>query len=165
MMLPWVKTLREAASVMLLALALAAMGFILRPHLRTSLSGAGQTASEFVSSAQESAPTVSLDEARAYFEAGSALFADARPSAAYQEGHIRGAMDLDPSEFDTWSGNFFSQFPVDTLIITYCDSAQCPLSTELAEKLMSLGYEKVLVLKDGWNQWKAAHLPTEQVAE
>jgi rhodanese-related sulfurtransferase len=161
MMTPWIKTIREAVGVMLLALILAGAGFILRPHLRPLLSGAGPGDSDSVSSTQGTAPTVSLNEARAYFKAGTALFADARPSRAYQAGHIQGAMNLDPDEFDTWSGAFFSQFPADTLIITYCDGTRCPLSTELAEKLISLGYEKVLVLKNGWSLWKAAHLPTE----
>jgi rhodanese-related sulfurtransferase len=159
MTIPWTKTITEAVWVMLLALILAGAGLIFRPDLRPMLSGAGQPDSESTS------PSVSLDEARAYFKAGKALFADARPGEAYQAGHIKGAMSLDPTEFDTWSGNFFSQFPADTLIVTYCDGARCPLSAELAEMLLSLGYEKVLVLKDGWRLWNEAHLPTEHVAQ
>ena len=74
-------------------------------------------------------------------------------------------MNLDPIEFDSWSENFFSQFPTDTLIVAYCDGALCSLSTELAEKLRAMGYEKVLVFKEGWRVWNEAHLPTEQVAQ
>jgi rhodanese-related sulfurtransferase len=164
LMIPWMQTIREAAWVMLLALILAGVALIFRPNVRPLLSATGQAAPETVSSGQEVVPAVTLDQARAYFEAGTALFADARPAEAYQAGHIQGAMNLDPNEFETWSENFFSQFPADTLIIAYCDGERCPLSTELAEKLISLGYEKVLVLKNGWGQWNAAHLPTEQVA-
>jgi rhodanese-related sulfurtransferase len=164
MKIPWKQTAREAAWVMLLALILAGIALIFRPSVRPLLSATVQDTSETVSSGQEVAPAVTLDQARAYFEAGTALFADARPAEAYRAGHIRGAMNLDPNEFDTWSENFFSQFPADTLIIAYCDGERCPLSTELAEKLIALGYEKVLVLKNGWSLWNAAHLPTDQAA-
>jgi rhodanese-related sulfurtransferase len=164
-MIPWFQTLREAVWVMLLALILAGAALILRSHLRPLLSGVGQSGSESVATDQGVAPIVSLDEARAYFKAGTALFADARPSGAYQAGHVQGAMNLDPNEFDAWSENFFSQFPADTLIITYCDGERCSLSTELAEKLIGLGYAKVLVLKNGWSLWNTAHLPTEQSAQ
>jgi rhodanese-related sulfurtransferase len=165
MTIPWTKTIAEAVWVTLLALILACAALIFRPDLRPMLSSSGQPASESAPPDQKAAPSISLDEARANFKAGTALFADARPWKAYQAGHIQGAMSLDPAEFDTWSGNFFSQFPADTLIVTYCDGARCPLSAELAEKLLSLGYEKVLVLKDGWRLWSEAHLPTEQVTQ
>jgi rhodanese-related sulfurtransferase len=164
MKIPWSKTFAEAGGVMLMALILAGAALIFRPDLRPMLGG-GQPASENPSSDQEGFTHVSLDEARVYLKQGTALFADARPWKAYQEGHIPGAMNLDPAEFESWSGNFFSQFPADTLIVTYCDGARCPLSTELAEKLRSLGYEKVLIFKAGWRAWDAAHLPTEQVAQ
>lgn len=163
MTIPWSKTITEAARVTLLALMLAGAGLIFRPDLRPMLGG-GPPASEN-GTPDQTVPSLSLDQARAFFKAGTALFTDARPWKAYQAGHISGAMSLDPSEFDSWAGNFFSQFPADTLIVTYCDGARCTLSTELAEKLVSLGYEKVFILKDGWHLWQAAGLPTEQVAQ
>jgi rhodanese-related sulfurtransferase len=160
----WSKTLGEAGRAMLLALILAGAGLIFRPDLRPLLTGV-QPTTEIASPGRESFASISLDEANAYFQAGTALFADARPLEAYQAGHIPGAMSLDPNETDEWAGNFFSQFPADTLIVTYCDGARCPLSTELAEKLRSLGYEKVLIFKEGWRVWDASQLPTEQVAK
>jgi rhodanese-related sulfurtransferase len=163
MAIPWGKTFAEAVQVMLLAVILAGAGLIFRPDLRPMLAG-GPSATEQASPGEDAIATISLDEANAYFEAGTALFADARSWKAYQEGHIPGAMSLDPAEFDSWSGNFFSQFPADTPIVTYCDGARCPLSTDLAKKLRDLGYEKVFVLNNGWSLWSAAGLPTEQVA-
>jgi rhodanese-related sulfurtransferase len=163
-MISWRSTLSEAAGIMLMALLLAGGSLVFRPELRSMLGG-GQPAADGASQGQEAESFISLDEARAYFKAGTALFADARSWKAYQAGHIPGAMSLDPNAFDTWSGNFFSQFPADTLIVAYCDGARCPLSTELAGMLRSLGYEKVLVFKDGWSVWTAAQLPTEQVSQ
>jgi rhodanese-related sulfurtransferase len=106
-----------------------------------------------------------LHDARAHFENGSALFADARSLAAYRSGHIRGAMHLDPNEFDRWSGGFFSQIPPDRVIITYCEGARCTLSMELAEKLTWMGYEQVYVFKDGWGLWQKNKLPMDQFSK
>ncbi len=165
MKVPWIKILGQSARVMVLALILAGAAVIFRPTLRPMLSGSQPVQAESARLAQGQAPYISLADARSQFESGAALFADARPLKAYRMGHIKDAMNLDPYEFDAWSGNFFSQFSADTLIIAYCDGAMCPLSSELAEKLIALGYEKVFVLKNGWHLWKAAHLPTEQQAE
>lgn len=159
------KTMGEAGLAMLLALILAGAAFIFRPALHPLVKAVQAVETESGRFAQEAAPSITLEEARTYFEAGTALFADARPLEAYQNGHILGAIHLDPNASDTWSENFFSQFPADTRIIAYCDGAQCPLSSELAEKLIWLGYEKVFVLKNGWSLWTAAQLPTEQVAQ
>ena len=155
---PWCRTLSEAAGVILVAFLLAGMAYVIRPSLRP-LVAAPQTGLT-----DAGVRFISLAEARVAFNKGEALFADARSLKAYQAGHIQGAMHLDPNAFDSWSGNFFSQFPEQTRIITYCDGDRCSLSTELAEKLLQMGYEKVFVLKDGWSQWRAARLPTEQVA-
>jgi len=165
MKVPWIKILSQSARVMLLAIVLASAAVIFRPTLRSMISGSQTVQADSDRLVEGQAPTISLVDARSQFESGAALFADARPLKAYRMGHIKGAMHLDPYEFDAWSGNFFSQFSADTLIITYCDGAMCPLSSELAEKLIALGYEKVFILKNGWHLWKAAHLPTEQVAQ
>jgi rhodanese-related sulfurtransferase len=164
MTIPWSKTFAEAIRVMLAALILSGAGFIFRPHLRSMLVG-GQSASETGMPGQETFATISLDEARAYFKAGTALFIDARHRKAYEAGHIPGSMSLDPTEFDSWSDNFFSQFPSDTLIVTYCDGGRCSLSGELARLLRSLGYDRVLIFQEGWSAWNAARLPAEQVAQ
>ncbi len=165
MMVSWNKSLTEAGCVLLLALTLAGTGLIFRPALWTMLGSQGQPVSENVPQETKRALIISLDEARTYFKTGKTLFADARPLRAYEAGHIPGAMNLDPVEFDSWSENFFSQFPVDTLIVTYCEGARCPLSTELADKLWAMGYENVRVFKEGWRSWKEARLPAEQVAQ
>jgi rhodanese-related sulfurtransferase len=165
MMPPWFRTLSEAAGVILTALLLAGMAYMIRPSLRplAAISPTGQTESSGISDA--GVQFISLAEARMEFSKGEALFADARSLKAFRAGHIQGAMNLDPHAFDSWSGTFFSQFPEQTRIITYCDGIQCQLSADLAEKLIQMGYQKVFVLKDGWSQWCAARLPTEQVSE
>lgn len=152
----WGKIIRESIAVMLIALLLAGAGYALRPGLMQSGAGSDEVENDSAFTA------ISLAEARSHFESNDALFADARPLRAYSEGHIKGAVNLDPDEFDTWSGDFFSQVSPDQMIITYCDGAQCRLSLELAEKLAWMGYENIYYLKNGWGLWKENQLPTEQ---
>ena len=96
-----------------------------------------------------------------HFRQGTAVFADARPQNQFQAGHIQGALNLDPDQFDDWSVEVFSQIPAGATIITYCDGDRCTLSLELLEKLTWLGYEQVLHLKNGWTSWRERGLPVE----
>lgn len=104
---------------------------------------------------------ISLAQAKEMHARHAAVFIDARSRRAYEEGHIAGAMNLEPNLFDQWSRQLVDELQTVQVIVTYCDGAQCPLSRELAEKLTWLGYEKVYDLKDGWAQWRAAGLPIE----
>lgn len=152
----WGKIIKEAISVMLIALSLAGAGYALRPGLMQPGTGGDAVENDRAFTA------ISLEDARIHFEKNDALFADARSMRAYSEGHIKGAVNLDPNEFDTWSGDFFSRVSPDQKIITYCEGAQCRLSLELAEKLDWMGYENVYYLKNGWGLWKENQLPAEQ---
>ncbi len=150
-------TIKEAAWILLIALVLAAGAYTLRPVIKeTGLQESPGDASE---GAVDSATAIDLDSAVGHFNAGTAIFADARSETAYRSGHIEGAMHLDPREFDQWSEQVISRIDADALIIAYCDGERCTLSMELAEKLTWLGYEHVKHLEDGWSRWVAAQMP------
>ena len=100
-----------------------------------------------------------FEEAKEKFFAGGAVFLDARPPELYQEGHIQGALNLPIGEFDQLAEKVFTEFPEDTLFVTYCDGEECILSAELALKLKEIGYENVRVLYNGWSLWKSHQLP------
>jgi rhodanese-related sulfurtransferase len=46
------------------------------------------------------------------------------------------------------------------LIVAYCGVSRCPLSSNLAKKLRSAGYENVIVFKDGISSWAKAGFQT-----
>jgi rhodanese-related sulfurtransferase len=160
-------TVKEAIIIIVIAAALAGAGYGLRPVILTlgtaKSTGGGPTGGD-PTGGGDTITAISLEDARGYFETGAALFADARPKAAYADGHIKGAVNLNPNQFDTWSGDFFSNVPQDRTIITYCEGAQCRLSFELAEKLSWMGYEAVFYIKDGWGLWKKHQLPIERLS-
>jgi rhodanese-related sulfurtransferase len=99
--------------------------------------------------------------AKRFHEAGAAVFVDARSREEYDEGHIPGARHLaadavidDPSlakRLDTGG------LP----IITYCSSADCNLSRDLAFALIEGGHRKVLVYTAGVAGWKSEGQPLD----
>jgi rhodanese-related sulfurtransferase len=53
--------------------------------------------------------------------------------------------------------------PKTTRIVVYCSGPSCPQSKSAGEKLITLGYQDVLVFEGGLEQWREAGLPLEQV--
>ena len=104
---------------------------------------------------------ISLEEAKRLFSAQGALFLDARPSVLYEEGHIKGARNVPWQSFGDYLDEIMD-IPEDAMIITYCDGETCSLSEDLAKELLSMGFENVRVLVNGWTRWKEAGLTTER---
>ena len=150
----WKATLREAAWLIVLSLALACGAYFLRPG-----SMPGQMPDETEESDGLLARAVTIEAAVDHFRSGTAIFADARPLEAFEAGHIDGALHLDPMEFDQWSDEMVSYAAAEATIITYCEGTGCSLDRDLAEKLMWLGFENVFYLEDGWGLWREHHLP------
>ena len=64
----------------------------------------------------DDAPRISLADAKAAFDAGTALFVDTRGDAAYNQEHIKGALNI---PMDKLEANIKS-LPKDKKIIAYC---------------------------------------------
>jgi rhodanese-related sulfurtransferase len=152
------RILIEGLLLFLIAILLSAASYALRPAA-LPLRPPPQAAPVHVD--EETFKLISIEHAQQLFYEGQALFADARPAMAYEEGRIQGALNLDPGLFEEWASHLLDNHPLDKPIITYCEGPRCNLSHDLAERLVWLGYEKVYYLIDGWGQWKAHGLPVE----
>lgn len=104
---------------------------------------------------------IPLTEAWSLYQAGKALFVDARDRQSFSEGHIKGALNCPPGEQESYLEEI-RVFAGAGLVITYCDGVDCPLSTELARSLRQAGVSPVRVLVDGWGRWHTAGYPTEK---
>lgn len=96
-----------------------------------------------------------------------ALFLDARRSEVYAEAHIAGARSFPVWEADVadrvkalYEEGLDQQAP----IVVYCSGGNCEDSHMLAEKLYMVGFDNVLVYKDGFPDWQKRGLPVAKGA-
>ena len=154
----WQKILWESCAIIIVAVLCALVSNSLRqtpfPLLRKNTSSETQQSTV-------SMEDISLQEARALFFSGKAVFLDARPTEFYNLGHIRGAINLPYEEFDELFPTVMRRINHDSTIITYCDGEGCQLSKKLALTLKENGYTNVKILENGWTTWKEADLPTD----
>jgi rhodanese-related sulfurtransferase len=106
------------------------------------------------------ADVVTLQEAKALWNSGTAFFLDARATADYQAGHIAGALSLPIDEFDNHYLQIQPMLAPDATIVAYCDGKDCDLSHRLMDRLRELGYHNVRLLVNGWTTWHTAGLLT-----
>ena len=84
------------------------------------------------------------------------LILDVRPNKEFLEGHIKGAININPDEIEEKTKNL----PKGKTVIAYCRGPYCVYSYEMIDSLRSQGVE-ALKLEDGFPEWKAAGLPYE----
>lgn len=88
----------------------------------------------------------------------SAVLIDARPYKKYLQATIPGSIGIPDTEMDKLTGRFPAN--KDEKIITFCGGYGCAKSHKVADKLMSLGYENVLVYAGGVPKWKKDGMAT-----
>ena len=106
---------------------------------------------------------IPLKQAEKIFTENKAVFIDARSEEDYNRSHIKGALSLPMHEIDDKFMDISQKLPQDKLIITYCDGKTCSLSHDLAEFLLSAGFNRVKVLVNGLSVWEKADMPLESV--
>ncbi len=103
---------------------------------------------------------IPLDQAKQLWHRGTALFLDAREPADYAAGHIGNALNLPAQSFAQHFGEIAPILTRESLLVLYCDGAECELSHRLRESLRELGYTNTHLLLNGWTAWRQAGLPT-----
>jgi rhodanese-related sulfurtransferase len=110
---------------------------------------------------------IDQDQAKTLVGAPGVVFVDCRPRAEFEEGHVSGAVHLDPTAGAKEGDRTLPPAPLELLsragtVITYCDArAQCERSLLLAERLRAAGLRDVRVLEDGMPAWLARGYPAE----
>lgn len=102
---------------------------------------------------------IKLATARSLFDAGAALFLDARDAAEYEAGHIPGALRLTRDDALSEPERVKRLAPLGKPIVTYCEGGVCEASLDLARALVDAGFRKVLVYAGGFPEWAAAGDP------
>jgi rhodanese-related sulfurtransferase len=106
--------------------------------------------------------TVTPEEAFRKYQKGAIRFIDARDPADYVTGHLPDALNIPVGK----AGDYLNQLKSPILsgkgLVIYCSGIDCPLSTELAEKLADQGIMDLVIMPEGWAGWYEAGLPIEE---
>lgn len=92
-------------------------------------------------------------------------FLDARRSSVYRDGHIAGARPFSvwESDVDDKVKAFFAEGTDQSApIVVYCSGGTCEDSHMLAEKLYLVGFDNVLIYKDGYPDWVKRGMPVSK---
>lgn len=93
----------------------------------------------------------------------NALFIDARPRAAYERGHIAGAVNIRLGEISqvTRDRRLVGRAP----LIVYGENPGSATAIALAKRLLELEYEGVEYYEPGFAGWRSAGLPVASAGE
>lgn len=116
---------------------------------------------EFPPSYEPGDSLLALEDAYNLFLNGDVIFIDARDPVEYEDGHIKGAINL---PFDWWEDYWDEVRPLldaEKEIVAYCGGQDCELSLFLARDLKRQGFERSYVFFGGWEKWINGGLPIE----
>ena len=104
-------------------------------------------------------PDISRQALRPLLGGRKVVILDCNGTDSYQSGHLPGAIDYMENH-----PRIASLLPKDknTLVVSYCGGAQCPMYRLGAEAVYKLGYHNVRHLEGGLQGWKQAGFPLEK---
>ncbi|HWR83467.1 MAG TPA: rhodanese-like domain-containing protein [Candidatus Deferrimicrobium sp.] len=112
-------------------------------------------------------PFIGLDVAQLEFNAGGAVFIDARETEEFDCGTIPGAVNI-PFEhlpdlpLAPYFDSALSGAGKDQHLITFCSGDECDLSLHLSRNLQACGYNRLSIFFGGAREWENAGLPVER---
>jgi rhodanese-related sulfurtransferase len=101
---------------------------------------------------------IKINLAYKFFNDGE-KFIDARSAEEFSEGHIKGAVNIPFYESEKYL-NVINSLDKNKIIVTYCSSHECDISTLSGDELYKMGFKKVYVFVDGWKEWAKNKYPT-----
>lgn len=95
---------------------------------------------------------------------GVNLLVDARNDAAYNDGHLPGAVQLDHYELGRYLENVLYRAKAAEKIVVYCNGGDCEDSIFVCADLIEAGipYDSLYLYAGGWKEWSARKMPTEK---
>lgn len=98
--------------------------------------------------------TITSSELIEKLDQNSVLIVDVRPQKEFEQGHIKGAINVPPETIE----QALEQLPKDKEIVAYCRGPYCQYSYNMVDNLMSNGRTAHRLL-EGFPEWKASGLP------
>ncbi len=108
----------------------------------------------------EALDVLSSQELLEQLRAGTVTLLDVRPPEEYEHGHLPGAINIPVDELEAR----FQELPEDQQIVAYCRGPYCALASDAVQRLQQRGV-KIARLDEGYPEWKAEGLPTQEPTE
>lgn len=114
---------------------------------------------DLLSEARRAIPEMSVQEVHHYLNSGeSPVLLDVRALDEWESGHLRGAVHIPRGRLEAEAE---SRIPDKSReVVVYCAGGVRSLLA--AESLKELGYERVISMEGGYDDWADASLPSEQ---
>jgi rhodanese-related sulfurtransferase len=105
-------------------------------------------------------------EAKPLLQAGKIVLVDARPKAAYDAGHIPGALSLPELASAQEYKDLQTKYGPDTHIVVYCSDLKCAASVRSAIKLATwYNFRKVQFMKGGYVEYQQEAVASQKVPQ
>ncbi len=104
--------------------------------------------------------TVESKSAYKFFLEEDYIFVDSRDQWDYEDGHIKGAINIPQFSFEP-DNETLSKLDKSTNLVIYCDGNDCDVSKRLAKEFIKLGYNFVFVYLGGYMEWATLGFPIE----
>ena len=95
-------------------------------------------------------PRITIDELKVLIEQKAVVVLDVREPAAYEKGHIPGAINVDYTQVLAKAGQFAAE---KRTIVAYCACANEMTAARAAVDLAANGIPGAKALKGGWDEW------------
>jgi rhodanese-related sulfurtransferase len=105
--------------------------------------------------------TLDLEGALSTHANGEDIWVDARDEEFYSISRVAGARNLSKRDFAIRFSAFERDTPGGKSVVVYCSGIDCDDAMIVARALKRLGYERVRVFVEGWEEWEKAGLPEE----
>lgn len=108
-------------------------------------------------------PRVSVQDAKALYDAGNVKIIDVRVTTDYNTEHIKGAINIPQND----AGKRLAEIPKSGNVIVYCECPNDEESAGTAKSLQTAGYYNVKVLRGprALTLWKQTGYPTESATK
>ncbi len=115
------------------------------------------------SGAQKLTVSMAWAEVKPLLARGEIVLVDGRDDAAFEAGHIPGAVSLPLRSLSEKAAEFSTKYAQAKPLVTYCGSVGCPIAHVLAEQLRNdYGYTDVREMPGGYVEWRTAEAKEER---
>ena len=102
---------------------------------------------------------VNLEFSKYHFDAGTAIFIDARDPEDYESGHIKNSINIPYDYYEDYE-EVIDGLADDAVYVIYCSGDECSLSIDLADFLYNEKlFDKLLIFEGGWPEWRDEGYP------